>query len=99
MSRVSTNVPLNEEKPLKPQRPLKGGLLLCGGDIAIAACSALGANGVELQGEVEPGVPWGRLVGGDCADLPAVTKAGRFGDPETFARALRFLRPGRRPSR
>jgi uncharacterized protein YgbK (DUF1537 family) len=76
-----------------------GGLLLCGGDIAIAACSALGANGVELQGEVGPGVPWGRLVGGDCADLPAVTKAGGFGDPETFARALRFLRPGRRPSR
>jgi len=72
-----------------------GGLLLCGGDIAIAACSSLGASGIELQGEVEPGVPWGRLVGGELADLSAVTKAGGFGKPETFARAIRFLRPGR----
>lgn len=72
-----------------------GGLLLCGGDIAIAACSALGANGIALQGEVEPGVPWGRLVGGELADLAAVTKAGGFGKAETFARAIRFLRPGR----
>jgi len=72
-----------------------GGLLLCGGDIAIAACSSLGASGLELQGEVEPGVPWGRLVGGELADLAAVTKAGGFGKAETFARAIRFLRPSR----
>jgi len=70
-----------------------GGLLLCGGDIAIAACSALGANGLELQGEVEPGVPWGRLVGGELAGLAAVTKAGGFGTARTFGRAIRFLRP------
>ena len=69
------------------------GLLLCGGDIAVAACSALGASGVELQGEVEAGVPWGRLIGGDCAGIPTVTKAGGFGTPETFGRAIRFLRP------
>jgi uncharacterized protein YgbK (DUF1537 family) len=72
-----------------------GGLLLCGGDIAVAACSALGASGIELQGEVEPGVPWGRLVGGELADLAAVTKAGGFGKAQTFARAIRFLRPAR----
>ncbi len=68
-----------------------GGLLFCGGDIAVAACSALGASGVELLGEVEPGVPWGRLVGGDFTGLAAVTKAGGFGKPDTFARAIRFL--------
>jgi len=76
-----------------------GGLLLCGGDIAIAACSALGAGGIELQGEVEPGVPWGRLVGGELADLAAVTKAGGFGKAEAFARAIRFLRPSRARAR
>lgn len=76
-----------------------GGLLLCGGDIAIAACSALGARGIELQGEVEPGVPWGRLVGGELADLAAVTKAGGFGKAEAFAHAIRFLRPSRARSR
>jgi uncharacterized protein YgbK (DUF1537 family) len=72
-----------------------GGLLFCGGDIAVAACSTLGANGIQLHGEVEPGVPWGRLVGGDFACLPALTKAGGFGKPDTFARAIRFLRPRR----
>lgn len=76
-----------------------GGLLLCGGDIATAACSALGASGIELQGEVEAGVPWGRLVGGELADLAAVTKAGGFGKTEAFARAIRFLRPGRARAR
>jgi uncharacterized protein YgbK (DUF1537 family) len=71
------------------------GLFLCGGDVAIAACSALGAGAIELQGEVEPGVPWGRLVGGALTDLAAVTKAGGFGTPETMARVIRFLRPSR----
>ncbi len=69
-----------------------GGLILCGGDIAIATCRTLGAGGVELYGEVEPGVPCGRLVGGPFDGLPAVTKAGGFGKPDVFARALRFLR-------
>jgi uncharacterized protein YgbK (DUF1537 family) len=72
-----------------------GGLVLCGGDIAVSACATLNADGLELVGEVEPGVPWGRLVGGDLAGLPAVTKAGGFGTPEAFARAARFLRPAR----
>lgn len=72
-------------------------LVLCGGDIAISACRALQAGGIELLGEVEPGVPWGRLVGGESPDLPTVTKAGGFGEPATFARTIRFLHQGRRP--
>ena len=69
-----------------------GALVLCGGDIAIAACRALRAGGIELLGEVEAGVPWGRLVGGELPGLPTVTKAGGFGEPATFRRAIRFLR-------
>lgn len=69
-----------------------GSLVLCGGDIAIAACRALRAGGIELLGEVEAGVPWGRLVGGELPGLPTVTKAGGFGEPATFHRAIRFLR-------
>jgi uncharacterized protein YgbK (DUF1537 family) len=86
---------LGQATRLVAQELRPGGVFLCGGDIAVAACSALGASGVELQGEVEPGVPWGRLVGGPFADLAAVTKAGGFGRPETLARASRFLRPRR----
>ncbi|MFA5027339.1 MAG: four-carbon acid sugar kinase family protein [Candidatus Methylomirabilota bacterium] len=73
-----------------------GGLILCGGDIAVATCRALGAGGLELYGEVEPGVPCGRLAGGPCDGLPAVTKAGGFGKPDAFARAMRYLSRGAR---
>ena len=40
-----------------------GTLILCGGDIAIATCRALGADGILLGGKAEAGVPWGRLLG------------------------------------
>jgi len=76
-----------------------GGLVLCGGDIAMAACRALVADGVELLGEVEPGLPWGRLLGGPAAGLPVATKAGGFGTPEAFVRAVQFLRGGSRGRR
>ena len=72
-----------------------GGLILCGGDISVASCRALGADGIILGGEVEAGVPWGRLLGGECPNLPVVTKAGGFGSPDVFRAAIRFLRRGR----
>lgn len=68
-----------------------GGLVLCGGDIAVATCRALGADGIILGGEVEAGVPWGRLVGGERPNLPVITKAGGFGRPDVFHAAIRFL--------
>jgi D-threonate/D-erythronate kinase len=73
------------------RRTSLGALVLCGGDIALATCRALRADGIILGGEVQAGVPWGRLVGGECPDLPVVTKAGGFGTPEVFCAALRFL--------
>jgi uncharacterized protein YgbK (DUF1537 family) len=74
------------------RRTRLGGLLLCGGDIAVATCRALRADGIILGGEVQPGVPWGRLVGGEHPNLPVVTKAGGFGRPDVFRAATRFLR-------
>jgi uncharacterized protein YgbK (DUF1537 family) len=69
-----------------------GALILCGGDIAVATCRSLGADGILLGGEVEAGVPWGRLLGGELPNLPVITKAGGFGGPEVFRTAIRFLR-------
>jgi uncharacterized protein YgbK (DUF1537 family) len=77
------------------QRTRLGALVLCGGDTAVAACRALGASGIELSGEVEPGVPQGRLVGGDLPGLPVVTKAGGFGSPKVFQAVIRSLRRDR----
>jgi uncharacterized protein YgbK (DUF1537 family) len=76
-----------------------GGVLFCGGDITLAACSAFGAQGLELAGEIEPGVPWGRLVGGEFGDLATATKAGGFGKRDAFARVIRFFHPGRQRRR
>jgi uncharacterized protein YgbK (DUF1537 family) len=74
------------------RRTRLGALVLCGGDIAVATCRALRADGVILGGEVQPGVPWGRLVGGEHPNLPVVTKAGGFGTPDVFRAVIRFLR-------
>ncbi|TNJ63740.1 hypothetical protein FE784_23755 [Paenibacillus hemerocallicola] len=71
------------------------GLILTGGDTAIAVCRALSADGLRLVAELEPGIPLGAIAGGDADGLPVVTKAGAFGSADTFVHALDALK-GRR---
>jgi uncharacterized protein YgbK (DUF1537 family) len=65
-----------------------GKLVLSGGDIAAAVCRTLEADALWLRGEVEPGVPYGILLGGPGAGMRVVTKAGGFGDAETVWRQM-----------
>jgi uncharacterized protein YgbK (DUF1537 family) len=67
------------------ERP--GGLLLTGGETAIAVLRALGATGVRLAGQLEPGLALGVLTGGPFDGLAVMTKAGGFGDPDVLVRA------------
>jgi uncharacterized protein YgbK (DUF1537 family) len=67
-----------------------GGLILTGGDTARAVAEALGARGLEIHAEVEPGVPLGRLIG--RTRLPVVTKAGAFGSELALVHALDHLK-------
>lgn len=67
------------------------GVVLTGGDIAAAACCAFGARWIELDGEVVPGIPIGRLADGPYAGLGVVTKAGGFGRPDALTLAARAL--------
>src|SRR5207244_165415 len=53
-------------------------LLLTGGDTARAVLAAVDAHGVELDDELLPGLPVGRVVGGGLADIRVITKAGGF---------------------
>lgn len=62
------------------------GIVASGGDTANALCTALGAQGLEILGEVEAGVPVMRVLGRDS--LPLVTKAGGFGSPAVLVDAL-----------
>jgi len=68
------------------------GLVLTGGDVALAVCRALGATALSLVAEISPGIPIGRIRGGNHDGLPLVTKAGGFGDEEAILTAMRHLR-------
>jgi uncharacterized protein YgbK (DUF1537 family) len=73
------------------------GLVLTGGDVALAACRALGTTALSLIGEVAPGIPLARIRGGPQTGLPLVTKAGGFGGHEAIITAILRLQ-GRRCS-
>ena len=64
-------------------------LVLTGGETAIGVARRLGAAGIRLEGEVEPGIPVGSLIG--PRPYRVVTKAGAFGEPDTLIRAVETL--------
>jgi uncharacterized protein YgbK (DUF1537 family) len=68
------------------------GLVLVGGDTAIEVINSIGARGITIEGEVLPGIPLGRLIGGRFAGLPTVTKAGGFGGEDALIVSIRKLR-------
>ena len=67
------------------------GLVIVGGDTARAVLHALRATGLTLSGQVEAGIPYGRLLDGPCGGLPVVTKAGGFGADTALRDCLNFL--------
>ena len=68
------------------------GLVLTGGDTAIAVCRALGSSGLVVSREVAPGIPICALVGGPYDGAPIVTKAGGFGSEDALMVGLRTLK-------
>lgn len=62
------------------------GIVATGGDSANALCNALGAQALEILGEVEAGIPIMRVLGEQS--LPLVTKAGGFGSEAAMGDAL-----------
>ena len=67
------------------------GLVLVGGETAAAVFRALQASGLALVGEIQPGLPFGRLLDGPFAGLPIATKAGGFGAETALLECLQFL--------
>jgi uncharacterized protein YgbK (DUF1537 family) len=67
------------------------GAVLTGGDIAGATCKVLNGKGIRVIGEVEDGLPYGKLFGGLFDGLPLVTKAGAFGTEKALVKALQTL--------
>ena len=71
---------------------LADGLLVTGGETAAAVLAALGATGIELFDEPEPGIARGALLG--PLRIPVLIKAGGFGDDATLERLTRLLIAG-----
>ncbi len=71
-----------------------GGLIIVGGDTAMKIFHQIGATGIRVGGEVQPGIPYGSWIGGQLDDQFVVTKAGGFGKRDTLLTAMEFLRGG-----
>lgn len=67
-----------------------GGMILCGGDIALATARKLDATIYEVGGVVAECVPWGTLES-RLTPFPIFTKAGGFGKPATFHQVIKQL--------
>ena len=67
------------------------GLVVTGGDAALAVCHSLRATALSLIGEVAPGIPLTQLREGPYAGLHLVTKAGGFGQEDAIAAAIYFI--------
>ena len=67
-----------------------GGLVATGGETARALLTALGADGLRLVCEIEPGVVLSTAEGGRA--LAVITKAGAFGTPATLEHCRAVLR-------
>lgn len=73
--------------------PRPGTLLITGGETLRSLCNALGVIGLEVDGEVVPGVPTSRMRGGGWDGQRIVSKSGAFGDAGFLNRLLRGLGP------
>ena len=61
--------------------PRPGTLLVAGGETLRGLCLALGAESLEVQGRILPGLPRAILRGGAWDGVAIVSKSGAFGPP------------------
>jgi 4-hydroxythreonine-4-phosphate dehydrogenase len=74
-----------------PLADMAGSLVVTGGETARAVFDAWRIDRLLLMGEVEAGLPFS-VAAGWRRELPVLTKAGGFGEPETLLSCLKFLR-------
>ena len=69
-------------------------VILTGGDTAMSFFDLLGADGVEIEGEILKGIVTGHLIGGKWNNLTVVTKAGAFGMENALEEIIDILETG-----
>lgn len=70
---------------LIPDVPRPGTLLVSGGETLRALLPALGATGLDVLGELQPGIALSRLTEGRWRGTTVISKSGAFGEPGLFA--------------
>lgn len=68
--------------------PRPGSLIVSGGETLRALCESLGADHLDLTGQIVPGVPASILRGGRWDGVRVVSKSGAFGKPPLLGRLL-----------
>lgn len=69
-------------------------LVMTGGDTAVHACQAIGAQVIEVLGQIQPGVPVCALRSGAYQGKKLISKAGAFGSKDAFVQAYEYLNRG-----
>lgn len=72
-----------------------GTLFLAGGETAVDVLTGLGAEAMDIETELWPGVAAGRIIGGSADGARVITKAGSFGDDGLLVRLVTSWREAR----
>ncbi|HEV7327467.1 MAG TPA: nucleotide-binding domain containing protein, partial [Bosea sp. (in: a-proteobacteria)] len=65
-------------------------LLVAGGETSGAVVQGLAIRTLEIGPEIDPGVPWTRVV--DGPEMVVALKSGNFGAPDFFLKAWELLK-------
>ena len=66
-----------------------GRLVVAGGETSGAVVKSLGIEGIQIGGEIDPGVPWCKAMG--SGELSLALKSGNFGTEDFFEKAFKVL--------
>lgn len=86
----ATAIALGQAARAIMKRHLVTGLFLTGGDTAESVLAELEIGSLELLGEIEPGIPIGRMTGSHSIHI--ITKAGGFGSRNVLLKSAEVLR-------
>ena len=75
-------------KNLLARLPSPGTLFVTGGETLSHVCAALGVEALEVQGEIEPGIPVSVLRGGKWDGVRVISKSGAFGNEGLIRRLI-----------
>jgi uncharacterized protein YgbK (DUF1537 family) len=66
-------------------------MITTGGDTTLEICRSLGITGIQPLAEICPGIPIGKISGGNCEGRHIITKSGRFGNRDTLVEILKYV--------